>query len=175
MDIVCIGDSLTKGGAYVSKGICNRISEKYPSLNVINLGVGGEETVQMLARASEGSKYNPFRVIVWGGINDVAHSLSATTIQLNLQSLYNFYSSATCKVWAMTITQNDDNTSPMNIVRNSVNTWIKTSSSNVEKIIDTSLLIGDSVNPDLRNVLYVDISSPNHINDEGMKLIVSYL
>lgn len=175
MNMVCMGDSLTKGGAYVAKAICNRISEKYPSLYVINLGVGGEETGQMLARASEGNRYNPFRVLVWGGINDIAHSLSVATIESNLQALYNFYASATCEVWAMTITQNEDNTGTMNTNRNTVNTWIKNTATNVSKIIDAYTIIGDPLNMNNRLPAYVDPSSPNHINDLGMAAIVTYL
>jgi len=172
MNIVLLGDSLTRGATGLEKNLPQRLCERYPRMNVVNLGVGGDTTADMLARVSAADKYKPFRVWVWAGINDVSFSVSAVTIKANLQSIYTYYASTGIDVWALTITPTDDNTSPMLTVRDDVNNWIKNTATGINRIVDTFTIIADPSNTNVRLPAYAIDVSQNHINDLGMAAII---
>ncbi len=140
-------------------------------MHIVNYGVAGDSTALMLARASDADKYKPFRVIVWGGIVDVAAGASAASIESNLQAIYTHFNYA--EVFALTITPRDDNTAGMVAIRDAVNTWIKTTATGLTRVIDTCTLIADPANLTARLAAYADPASPNHINDAGIALIVN--
>lgn len=171
--IVCIGDSMTRG-LQVTVPLNVRLAIKYPKVNIVNLGVGNDTTAQMYARRTTIDLYSPFRVVVWGGVNDVALSVSAATIQANLQSIYDY-----CKVtkgyevWALTITPIDTNTTEMNTVRTTVNNWIKAVPSNVDRVIDAWTAVRDPSDPTKRLPAYAVEADIVHLNDLGHAAIAA--
>lgn len=167
-----LGDSLTLGRD-ISKSLPQRLAEKYPLMDVVNLGIGGNYTSQMLARVSDVDKYKPFRVWVWGGNVDVPNSISAATIQSNLQSIYTYFSAQGIEVWAMTIIPRDDNTAPMIVVRDTVNDWIKNTATGLSGYVDAFTLIADPENTDIRLAEYA--LGINHINDTGHAVIAEHI
>jgi lysophospholipase L1-like esterase len=173
-NLCCIGDSLTFfGGAPVTKNLTNRLSEKYPNLYVVNFGVSGNNTTDMINRETTIAPYSPFRVVVWGGVNDVTEGDTAVNIETRLQILYNYFVSIHAEVWALTITPRDDNTSPMLTVRDTVNTWIKNTATNVAKVIDAFTIIRDPNNTAIRLAAYADPGNIVHLNDAGMAAIIA--
>lgn len=171
--IVCIGDSMTLG-LQVTIPINVRLALKYPQMNVVNLGVGNDTLANMYARRANIDRYNPFRVIVWGGVNDVALSVAAATIEANLQSIYDY-----CKVtkgyevWAVTITPVDTNTTEMNTVRTTVNDWIKALPSNVDRVIDAWTAVRDPLDVTKRLSAYAVPADIVHLNDLGQAAVAS--
>jgi lysophospholipase L1-like esterase len=171
MRIVCIGDSLTKG-SYLQKPLPNRLAEAYPGMDVINLGVAGEVTSQILARVATVATYLPVRTYVWGGINDVGSGFSAATIESNLQGIYTACA-AYGEVVAITITQDDNHTAPMIVVRNTVNSWMSSGATGVTRVVNACTITEDPLNIGDRLPAYADASAQNHLNDAGIAAIVS--
>jgi lysophospholipase L1-like esterase len=71
-DVAFMGDSITQ----------------YWSLPVINLGVGGETTTQMLARFQPEVVGHGYRaVVILGGINDINHQKTAEEVMANIKQM----------------------------------------------------------------------------------------
>lgn len=181
--IVLIGDSLTYGTWPVgtpTKNLIQRLSEKYPDDTFINLGINGVNTFNIDNRKTDADQYHPNRVVVWGGINDIAGKdvLSETTeIEANLKSIYTYYHDKNYEVWAITITPNDANNDKAIIIRDNLNSWIKNESNEygVDKVIDAFTLIADPKNTNIRLKSLADPNTPNHINDAGFATIVEQM
>lgn len=177
--VVCIGDSLTYGkswlnGSDLAMTLNVRLSIKYPGISFVNLGANGEITTALDIRKAEADAYNPFRVIVWEGINDISIGVSAATIQSNLQSIYTYYKvTKGYEVWALTITPKDDNSTAQNTVRDNVNYWIKYHATSVDRAIDAFRAIVSPVDNTIRYWKYADPNTQNHMNDAGMAAIVN--
>ncbi|MBW9144254.1 peptidase [Clostridium sp. CM027] len=88
MSIVCIGDSLTFGyGVNKSENwvslIAKRIKEK-----IINKGIPGDTTYEMKERfRKDVVNYNPSRVLIMGGTNDIFSEVGIDTIFKNIKSM----------------------------------------------------------------------------------------
>lgn len=176
--IACIGDSITygkewPGGGDLQRSMNTRLSSKYPGVKVANLGVNGDTSSGLWTRRADVNKYNPFRVLIWIGINDVSGSVPANTLISNLQNIYTYYKGLSYEVWALTITPCDTDSSDKNAVRATVNSWIKNTATNVDRTIDAHAAIVDPNDATKRSSLYAVIGSPNHINDTGMAAVVS--
>lgn len=176
--IVCIGDSLVYGknwlnGSDLNQTLNVRLAQKYPGLSVVNLGTNGNFSSDVDTRKASVDVYQPFRVIVWVGINDVAFSVSAATIETNLQSIYTYYKSKGYEVWAITITPQDNCNGTMNTVRDTVNVWMKNTALNVDKVIDAWTAVRDPNDTAKRLSIYADPNTYNHINDSGFSVIVN--
>lgn len=176
--IVCIGDSLTYGKSWLNGSDLHmtlnmRLAERYPGLSIVNLGVNGDTSGGVDTRKTDADRYNPFRVIVWAGINDVTIGTTAATIETNLQSIYNYYKSTKgYEVWAVTITPKDDDGNSLNTVRTNVNNWIKNTATGVDRVIDAWTTIRDPNDTTKRLTAYADPNTPNHVNDAGLAAIV---
>jgi len=178
LTVVCIGDSLTYGIGWPLntsplKNLTTRMAEKY-GWNVINLGISGQTTAQMNARKTDVDQYNPARVYVWGGVNDVYQGLSESTIIDNLSSMYGYFSGQGYSVYAMTIPPRDTDTYNKNCVRWSTNVWIR-EFSGVPNIIDAWWVIRNPADETKRLPAYA-VSDPNntsHITDAGFAAIVA--
>ena len=86
--IVCLGDSVTAGvgGAYP---YTYYLSSQIPGTTIINKGIGGNKTVDMIARFTTDVVANsPNVCIIEGGINDVGNGISYQTSQANVQRLF---------------------------------------------------------------------------------------
>ncbi len=79
-NIVFFGDSITSG---------YKIEEFYPKNNVINSGTGGDTTENLLERMNDVCKYNPSKVFILIGINDLNRGKSIDEILDNIQRIVN--------------------------------------------------------------------------------------
>ncbi len=177
--VVCIGDSLTYGinwlnGSDLNQNLNARLSMRYPGLSFINLGVNGDSATGVYARRATANIYTPFRIIVWIGIADVTLGHSAATIETDIQSIYTYYNTTMgYEVYGMTITPRDDDTSGQQTIKNTVNTWIKTTATGVSTVMDAWTVIRDPNDPGKRLPAYADPNTPNHMNDAGLAAIVA--
>jgi acyl-CoA thioesterase-1 len=77
--VVFLGDSITDAW---------RLNEYFTGRDFINRGIGGQTTLQMLARFRQDVEaLNPKVVVVLGGTNDIAAGVSAAQIQENLATI----------------------------------------------------------------------------------------
>ncbi len=79
-NIVFFGDSITNG---------YKIEEFYPKNNVINSGISGNITENLLERMDDVYKYNPSKVFLLIGINDLNRGYSSDEILSNMQKIIN--------------------------------------------------------------------------------------
>lgn len=79
-NIVFFGDSITNG---------YKIEEFYPKNNVINSGISGDTTEDLLERMEDVYKYNPSKVFILIGINDLNRGKSIDEILDNIQRIVN--------------------------------------------------------------------------------------
>ena len=79
-NIVFFGDSITSG---------YKIEEFYPKNNVINSGTSGDTTENLLERMEDVYKYNPSKVFILIGINDLKRGKSIDEITKNIQKIIN--------------------------------------------------------------------------------------
>jgi lysophospholipase L1-like esterase len=75
---VFLGDSLTEKGNW---------AQRFPELEVVNLGVSGDTTEQVLERLGEVIEKQPSTVVVMVGTNDLAWRRSVEQIVRNMESI----------------------------------------------------------------------------------------
>jgi lysophospholipase L1-like esterase len=75
---VFLGDSLTEQGNW---------AERFPELDVVNLGVSGDTTEQVLERLNEVIEKRPSTIVVMVGTNDLAWRRSVESIVRNMESI----------------------------------------------------------------------------------------
>jgi lysophospholipase L1-like esterase len=75
---VFLGDKLTEEGNW---------AERFPELDVINLGVSGDTTEQVLERLHEVCESKPSTIVVMVGTNDLAWRRSVEQIVRNMESI----------------------------------------------------------------------------------------
>jgi lysophospholipase L1-like esterase len=157
--IYTLGDSETASGYYQSK-----LSLLLPSTwKIVNNGIAGNNTTQMLARLSSDilnigdAEY----VIVMGGINDVYQDVSAATIESNLQTIYTAIHATGAKVVALTLTPSQYCSAPRQAVVDAVKTWILNTATNVDYRINAYTLLED---PSAANNLLATYDSGDHIH-----------
>jgi lysophospholipase L1-like esterase len=77
--VVFLGDSITDAW---------RLNEYFTGRDFVNRGIGGQTTLQMIARFEQDVvSLNPKLVVVLGGTNDIAAGLSANQIEANLTTI----------------------------------------------------------------------------------------
>lgn len=79
-NIVFFGDSITNG---------YNVEEFFPKRNVINSGISGNITENLLERMDDVYKYNPSKVFLLIGINDLNRGYSSDEILSNMQKIIN--------------------------------------------------------------------------------------
>lgn len=86
--VVCIGDSLTWGFPYGPRYSWVHMLEKILGIELINQGINGNTTGDMLYRFDRSVlNYQPTHVVIMGGTNDVFCQLSYDRIVLNLKTM----------------------------------------------------------------------------------------
>ncbi|BDZ47679.1 GDSL-type esterase/lipase family protein [Naasia aerilata] len=75
---VFLGDSLTEKGNW---------AERFPELDVVNLGVSGDTTEQVLERLHDVIEKAPSTIVVMVGTNDLAWRRSVESIVRNMESI----------------------------------------------------------------------------------------
>lgn len=112
-----------------------------------NKGISGNTTTQMLARLGAAVSLNPTLVIMDGGTNDAAGGASAATIISNLTYIHNTFKAIGAYVIIITIPPRfaPAALSPAaEIVRNTVNTFIKTLTSETTKAVNLDLVVNNA-------------------------------
>ncbi|MCF0043627.1 SGNH/GDSL hydrolase family protein [Dyadobacter fanqingshengii] len=112
-----------------------------------NKGISGNTTTQMLARLGAAVSLNPALVIMDGGTNDAAGGASAATIISNLTYIHNAFKAIGAYVIIITIPPRfaPAALSPAaEIVRNTVNTFIKTLTSETTKAVNLDLVVNNA-------------------------------
>jgi lysophospholipase L1-like esterase len=86
--IVCLGDSITYGWPWGPEVSWTTMLEKVIDADVINQGIPGNTTSQMLERFDRAVlKKNPTHLVIMGGINDIVWQESFDRIVWNLRSM----------------------------------------------------------------------------------------
>jgi lysophospholipase L1-like esterase len=122
--VYCMGNSLTNAGVYESYlgGLLGA------NWNVVNKGISGQRTDQMLARFTNDIVNNlPDYTVILGGINDIAQGYYAVSIENNLKGMYDLAKSSGIKVIGVHILPFKGSgawTSDRESTKDSVNTWI---------------------------------------------------
>lgn len=80
-NIIFFGDSITKH---------YKINEFFPNSNIINSGISGDEASDLLERIeNDVYRYNPSKVFLLIGINDLNHKIDDKEILENIQKIVN--------------------------------------------------------------------------------------
>jgi lysophospholipase L1-like esterase len=173
--IYCMGDSITNFGFYETQ-LNTLLGNDWV---VANYGISGNTTTQMLARFQQ-EIVNPNcvdYVIIMGGVNDLAASANATSIQANLQAMYDMAHNAGIKVIAMTVTPWKGSaswTSTKQIQHDALNAWILANPTNVDFVINAYEQLVDPV------VAYTLLPAYNsgdsiHPNQTGLNVLGTYI
>lgn len=86
--IVCVGDSITEGFANPNNWPYHLKARLGGDWQVVNQGVGGDKTADMLARIDKALALNPHFVIILGGTNDLANGdVPLATMQANIREM----------------------------------------------------------------------------------------
>ncbi len=102
MTIVALGDSVTAGTP--DSSYPQRLAQRHPRWRVVNRGVGGERTDQILGRVEDVLlAHKPDVVIVLAGINDLHKGRNADHAIEHLQRIYDRCRSGRARVMACTI------------------------------------------------------------------------
>lgn len=182
--IACMGDSITAGtighspdptvyGKADNPSSCYQyhLQSKLPGWTIINKGVGGGNTTQMVARfTADIINNNPDFCIILGGVNDVATLTTASTIQSNLQTMYtNSLNNGIIPI-ACTILPYNNGTSAMKDILDSVNIWIRGyARDNGIPLIDFYNAFNDVSNP--RNMPSSLVADGTHPTLKGYRLM----
>ena len=138
--IVALGDSTTAG----TPGFCSPkecppagqgdpenqyaywVMKKHPEWEVVNQGVNGERTGQILERMQvDVLELRPRAVIVLAGVNDLFQRLPLAAIQRNLALIYDRAREAGIDVLACTVIPYDRSTPEVKQKMSDLNEWIR--------------------------------------------------
>jgi lysophospholipase L1-like esterase len=170
--VYCFGDSLTFGTGSGDRNYTQKLQDILGgSWTVVNEGIAGQTTTQLLARLNSAILDNNDAefVIVWGGINDIYTDIAATTIEANLQAIYTAIAATGAKVISLNITPSKSNvswTADRQIATDAVNTWIAGTATGVDYKIDAYTLVEDPATPDTLLPLY-DTGDGLHLQQDG--------
>lgn len=171
--VYIIGDSETEI-AYYGQYLNNLLGSNW---RVINKGISGNTTTQMLARfhADIIAPGDAQAVVIWGGVNDARTDVSAVTIQSNLQEMYTMAHDAGIPVIALNVTPwkgYGSWSSDKQIVTETVNAWIANTAANIDYKIDAYSNLEDSGAPDTLKVEY-NSGDYIHLSKAGFANIAS--
>jgi lysophospholipase L1-like esterase len=86
--IVCVGDSITEGFADPNNWPYHLKTRLGGDWEVVNQGVGGAKTADVLARIDKALVLNPHFVVIMGGTNDLANGEEKLeTVQSNIRAM----------------------------------------------------------------------------------------
>jgi lysophospholipase L1-like esterase len=146
---------------------------------ISNKGINGNTTTQMLARFNDDVlAQSPGYIIIWGGSNDIATDVSASTIENNLSAMYSASKLAGLKVIAVNIMPHKGDgtgwTEAKQAVMDSVNSWMNAVPDNVDWVIDTYGLVEDPEN-DYQILPAYDSGDHIHLNESGYDAIANLI
>jgi lysophospholipase L1-like esterase len=152
---------------------CYWMMKAHPEWSVLNRGVNGQRTDQILSRFERDvAKEKPAAVIVLAGVNDIYQGRTADSVKRNLEAMYALAERGRIvPVAATVLPYNTSGRDEARAIRE-VNSWIETASKASGRLFcDTNLAVRDKANPDLL------ASSPDgiHPDVEGYKRMGSAL
>ncbi|MGZ4892728.1 MAG: GDSL-type esterase/lipase family protein [Halobacteriota archaeon] len=162
--IVCVGDSITLGLPDPNNWPTHLKARLGGDWQVVNQGLGGNKTADMLVRIDQALALNPHFVIIMGGTNDLANGdVPLTTIQANIREMCSKVESHGAVPVLCTVPP--DNYSLQQ--RDILNGWIA-EYANLKgySLIDFYAVIDNPANPGHSNPLLV-MSDGLHPNAEG--------
>lgn len=188
--VAVMGDSITAWGGTAPSGTlnCNTVTaggnnyvnelrSKCSGSTFTNLGIGGQQTTQMVQRFdNQVTNCNYNEVIILGGVNDVTSDRSAAQIKESLSSMYQQAKDDNLKVIAVTITPWKGWTrwtAQRQQVTEEVNGWIM-SEANVDVRVNAYSAMVDPNDPGKLKSEYVGPAQPGgylHPGTEGQKAI----
>jgi lysophospholipase L1-like esterase len=162
--IVCVGDSITEGFADPNNWPHWLKARLGVAWQVVNQGVGGDKTADMLARIDQALALNPHFVIILGGTNDLANGdVSLETMQANICEMCTKIEYHDAVPIVCTVPPN----SFFLEQRDLLNAWIvEYANTKGYGLIDFYAVIDDPSNPGHSNPLLV-MSDGLHPNDKG--------
>jgi acyl-CoA thioesterase-1 len=165
--IVAVGDSLTAGADHYDSSYPIQLGGMLGA-RIINKGVSGETTTQILARFDSIESCHPDYILIMGGHNDLGRDGAARTIA-NLQEMYHRALQNHSKVVALTITPYNECPKDLQIV----NSWIlgQRDPSIIPVDVFTPLTLSGT---NLLDPKY-DGGGFVHLNKEGYRVIASEL
>ena len=169
---VCMGDSIT-AGAYLMP------ITTYPGMlgqiiggSVINSGIGGQNTTQMVARfTTDALDYHPKYLFLLGGTNDILQGTKAAAIEANLNSMIKEAVAGGAKVFLLTVPPDTYFTNAENKVKNNVNTWIEAQGSSNVIVVNIAAPLSESGNANYMVPSY-NIGDGEHPSTLGMSIMV---
>ena len=150
LKILAIGDSTTAGNPGGARGQYPYwIMQKHPDWQVINSGIGGQRTDQILARfEKELDASRPDVVIILAGVNDLYQGRPEENVAANLFKMYRIARQRGLRVVACTILPYDAADEAVRQRMAEVNYWIRSYSREQGLIFcDTFAAVNDPNNP----------------------------
>jgi len=170
--IYTIGDSVTGELDVYQTSLYQLLNKRF---TIVNFGISGERTLEMVQRFPMVISAAPDYVIVMLGIDDVVNqNPSITQMEMSLQTIYTAAHNAGIKVIALTITPFKGHvkwTASGQAVADTVNAWMPTAA-NVDYVIDTYAALADPSNPQHLLPLY-DSGDHLHPTQAGLKAIAN--
>lgn len=162
--VVCLGDSWT------TQDYPFELRKLLHGTTVIDSGVGGERTDQMLSRfQSSVLDYSPSIMILLAGLNDCFQDRTSLEIQTSIQSIAALCVSNSIIPVLSTIPPSSTLTTAKNLVRIETNTWIELfAQANGYATLDVDQLFNDGA--DALKSEY-DSGDHVHVNDDGDDLL----
>lgn len=120
----------------------------HPEWEVLNRGVNGQTTRQMLARFERDVvSADPDVVVVLGGVNDIYGGSEAAHVERNLESMYGIAESSRILVVGATILPyNTAGLRERDAIRD-VNAWVEASCGGARLFCDTNAAVRDASDP----------------------------
>jgi hypothetical protein len=168
-NVYYMGDSLTDDGTYIYQ-VSTHLSSSWTHHNK---GISGQNTTQMLARfTADVINKKASHVVIFAGTNDVTQLVAQNTITSNLQAMYTAAHNAGIKVIAVTITPRTTTGAQLTI-QQAVNTWIKSTATNIDYIVDPYDTLKDPSNP--TQLLPAYSSDGLHMTTSGYQVLGDYI
>lgn len=94
--IVFLGDSLTEWGNW---------QELFPEKNIVNCGIAGDTTVDILSRLEPVIQHNPMKLFLLAGINDFGNGKDTEAVFTNYQKIVSLLVGAcpTLKIYLLSV------------------------------------------------------------------------
>jgi len=162
--VVCIGDSITEGFSAPNNWPYHLQARLSGNWKVVDQGVGGAKTADMLARTDAALALNPHFVIIMGGTNDLANGeVPLATTQANIKAMCTRVESYGAVPVLCTVIPNSYHLAE----RDSLNAWIA-EYANLKgyPLIDFYAVIDNPLNPGHSNPALV-MSDGVHPNPAG--------
>jgi lysophospholipase L1-like esterase len=146
---------------------CYWMMDTHPEWTVLNLGVNGQRSDQILSRFERDvAKEKPAVVVVLAGVNDIYQGRTTDSVKRNLEAMYTLADRTGIVPMAATVLPYNMAGPEESSAITEVNEWIMTASRAAGRLFcDTNLAVRDAANP----VLLASSPDGLHPDVEGYK------